>query len=83
MTLTYKFLKNALTASGVVTLLLMNTAQAHPGHAPTEVHSHLGSPVMWLMLGVAALGIAAGVFYGRKLWRQSRLTDTKVQRDVK
>ena len=79
----YKSLKNAFTASGVVALLLMNVAQAHPGHAPTEVHSHLGSPVMWLMLGVTALGVTAGAFYGRKLWRQSRMTDINAQRDIK
>ena len=79
----YKSFKNALTISGVATLLLMNAAQAHPGHAPTEVHSHLGSPVMWLMLAVAALGVTAGALYGRKLWRQSRMKDTNAQREIK
>lgn len=79
----YKSLINGLTASSIVTLLLMNVVQAHPGHAPTEVHSHLGSPVMWLMLGVAALGVTAGALYGRKLWRQSRMTDTHAQRETK
>lgn len=61
---------------GFIAVLLMNSVQAHPGHAPTQVHSHLGSPMMWLMLGVAALGLIAAALSGRKLWRQGR--DAKV-----
>lgn len=83
MTLMYRSLRNGFTAGSVAALSLMSTAQAHPGHAPTEVHSHLGSPVMWLMLGVAVLGVTAAALYGRKLWRQSRMTDTNAQRDIK
>lgn len=60
--------------AGFMTLLVMNSAQAHSGHAPTQVHSHLGSPMMWLMLGVAALGLTAAVLFGRKLWRQGQNT---------
>ncbi|WP_210433195.1 hypothetical protein [Vreelandella massiliensis] len=44
---------------GAITLALTATAGAHSGHAPTEVHSHLGSPVIWLLLGAGVLGVAA------------------------
>lgn len=55
---------------GIITLALTATASAHSGHAPTEVHSHLGSPLLWLMLGVASLGVTAGVLLGRRAWRK-------------
>ncbi|MGM0615460.1 MAG: hypothetical protein ACQES7_07845 [Pseudomonadota bacterium] len=61
-----------VSLAGFITVLLMNSAQAHSGHAPTQVHSHLGSPMMWLVLGVAALGLTAAALLGRKLWRQGR-----------
>lgn len=58
-----------VSLAGFIMVLLMNSAQAHSGHAPTQVHSHLGSPMMWLMLGVAALGFTAAVLVWRKLWQ--------------
>lgn len=61
-----------VSLAGFITVLVMNSAQAHSGHAPTQVHSHLGSPMMWLVLGVAALGLTAAALLGRKLWRQGR-----------
>ncbi|XGA79806.1 hypothetical protein OR573_15205 [Halomonas sp. CH40] len=65
-----------VSLAGFIAVLLMNSVQAHSGHAPTQVHSHLGSPMMWLMLGVAALGLTAAALFGHKLWRQGR--DAKV-----
>ncbi|MCL7928760.1 hypothetical protein [Halomonas llamarensis] len=55
---------------GLITLVLTSAVSAHPGHAPTDVHSHLGSPAMWLLLGVGVLGITAAVLIVRRLWRR-------------
>ncbi|MYL23468.1 hypothetical protein GLV89_06665 [Halomonas alkaliantarctica] len=55
---------------GVITLALTATAGAHSGHAPTEVHSHLGSPVIWLLLGAGVLGVTAVALLARRAWRK-------------
>ena len=58
--------------TAVISMVLINIAQAHSGHTPLQVHSHTGSPMMWLMLGVAALGFSATALFVRKLWCQKR-----------
>lgn len=67
-----KPMKKALSRPllGLITLALSSAVSAHPGHAPTEVHSHLGSPAMWLLLGVGVLGITAAALLARRLWRR-------------
>ncbi|NYS62494.1 hypothetical protein [Vreelandella salicampi] len=54
----------------LITLALSSAVSAHSGHAPTEVHSHIGSPAMWLMLGVGVLSLTAAALIARRLWRR-------------
>ncbi len=65
--------------AGLTALVLASTAGAHSGHAPTEVHSHLGSPAMWLLLGAGVLGLTAVALIARRLWRR-RQQDAKQAR---
>jgi len=68
-----------VSLAGFITVLVMNSAQAHSGHAPTQVHSHLGSPMMWLMLGIAALGLTAVVIWACRFYLRVRSARTSRQ----
>lgn len=75
MTRSFKLLRPAVL--GACLLLPVTTALAHSGHAAPPVHAHTGSPAMLVVLGVAALGIAALVpllrlVLRRRLRRQTR-----------
>jgi hypothetical protein len=61
---------------GLITLVLSHAVSAHSGHAPTPVHSHLGSPAMGLLLGGGVLSLTAFALIARRLWRrrQARIT---------
>ncbi|MBS9404186.1 hypothetical protein KG088_11145 [Halomonas sp. TRM85114] len=58
---------------GACLLLPATTALAHSGHGAPSVHAHTGSPAMLVVLGIAALGVAALVPLLRLVLRRRRL----------
>ncbi|SFU31866.1 hypothetical protein [Halomonas korlensis] len=55
---------------GTCLLLPAATVLAHSGHGAPSVHAHTGSPAMLMVLGIAALGVAALVPLFRVLRRR-------------
>ncbi|MDR5900106.1 hypothetical protein QC823_14060 [Halomonas vilamensis] len=64
---------------GLITLALSSAVSAHSGHAPIDVHSHLGSPAMWLLLGGGVLGFTAAALIVWRVYRR-RQTEAKQAR---
>ncbi len=71
MTRSFKLLRPAVL--GAYLLLPAATGLAHSGHGAPSVHAHTGSPAMLVVLGIAALGIAALVPLLRLVLRRRRL----------